>query len=566
MTELPQVLHNVRLARRDPDALVEAPRRRHRAAVEAEIGDHGRVLVRPSGTGAGRAGDGRGSHRGPGRGRRPAWRAPWRPPRGLVGPGRSRRPPLHCSSAGRTEAAVTCGHHRSRSSARHPGRPRAGRRSSIPSAADRRPGRRRDRPGGPPPRPDRRGRPPEGGRPPPAGTPGVTCLLRHRSPATEAGALVGTAVARLAGIERELDAGAAALDTEHLEAVNAALIRVRDAAWAVQRDRLPTAEKVRLLAGRRRAGRPSRPSPPCSRPCPPSIALEVRGRDPPACTCRHRPRPRPHRPRSPAARRGRDGDHLFETSPCAPPTVGDGTSVLSFVYKAAAEIGELGDNTRCPCGPPSPPTSCSTSPSRPTPRMPWSSATPAGPASGSSPRPTPIRSTPRDEVEAIPEGPLRHRRAQRRRRQLRRPQGRPRPHPRPERSPPTRRSSPPWSPRAGWRRARGSTPPSGPRSPPWRARSPSAPAAHRPRPPPPRAAGQRPGPLRRRGRKDLYIVASGPTVWSRRPRPTCAWTARRRPTPTTPRPAGARSWSSTAAGRHPSRGSTATPTTARPCR
>jgi len=48
MTELPQVLHNVRVARRDP-ALVD-----HLAddiaAVQAELGDHGRVLVRPSGT------------------------------------------------------------------------------------------------------------------------------------------------------------------------------------------------------------------------------------------------------------------------------------------------------------------------------------------------------------------------------------------------------------------------------------------------------------------------------------------------------------------------------------
>ncbi len=48
MTQLPQVLHNVRLARRDP-AMVE-----HLAAdiaaVEADLGDHGRVLVRPSGT------------------------------------------------------------------------------------------------------------------------------------------------------------------------------------------------------------------------------------------------------------------------------------------------------------------------------------------------------------------------------------------------------------------------------------------------------------------------------------------------------------------------------------
>ena len=48
MTELPQVLHNVRVARRDPtlvDRLADDI-----AAVEAELGDHGRVLVRPSGT------------------------------------------------------------------------------------------------------------------------------------------------------------------------------------------------------------------------------------------------------------------------------------------------------------------------------------------------------------------------------------------------------------------------------------------------------------------------------------------------------------------------------------
>jgi phosphoglucosamine mutase len=48
MTQLPQVLHNVRVARRDP-ALIE-----HLAAdievIEAELGARGRVLVRPSGT------------------------------------------------------------------------------------------------------------------------------------------------------------------------------------------------------------------------------------------------------------------------------------------------------------------------------------------------------------------------------------------------------------------------------------------------------------------------------------------------------------------------------------
>ncbi|MCB1013548.1 MAG: phosphoglucosamine mutase, partial [Acidimicrobiales bacterium] len=48
MTQLPQVLHNVRVARRDPSVAdrLAGPI----AAVEADLGDQGRVLVRPSGT------------------------------------------------------------------------------------------------------------------------------------------------------------------------------------------------------------------------------------------------------------------------------------------------------------------------------------------------------------------------------------------------------------------------------------------------------------------------------------------------------------------------------------
>ena len=48
MTQLPQVLKNVRVAHRDPDIATHIAV--EIAAVEAELGDHGRVLVRPSGT------------------------------------------------------------------------------------------------------------------------------------------------------------------------------------------------------------------------------------------------------------------------------------------------------------------------------------------------------------------------------------------------------------------------------------------------------------------------------------------------------------------------------------
>ena len=52
----------------------------------------------------------------------------------------------------------------------------------------------------------------------------------------------------VATIEADLDHGAA-LRSPDLEAVNAALVRLKDAAWAVQRDRLRTARAVADLAG-----------------------------------------------------------------------------------------------------------------------------------------------------------------------------------------------------------------------------------------------------------------------------------------------------------------------------
>lgn len=48
MTQLPQVLKNVRVAHRDPEVAQKIAA--EIALVEAELGDHGRVLVRPSGT------------------------------------------------------------------------------------------------------------------------------------------------------------------------------------------------------------------------------------------------------------------------------------------------------------------------------------------------------------------------------------------------------------------------------------------------------------------------------------------------------------------------------------
>lgn len=179
-----------------------------------------------------------------------------------------------------------------------------------------------------------------------SGTPGVTCLLQHRSLGAEAGALVETVTDRLVAIERELDAGADGLAPEHLEAVNAALIRVKDAAWAVQRDRLPTAEKVRSLAGTD-AGRSAIEAFTSVQQALSALdRLEVRGRDSAGLHLLVTGHGLDLASPAVASLLGeREGDHLFETLAVRAAAGHDGTSVLSFVYKAAAEIGELGDNT-----------------------------------------------------------------------------------------------------------------------------------------------------------------------------------------------------------------------------
>ena len=131
------------------------------------------------------------------------------------------------------------------------------------------------------------------------------------------------------------------LETADIEETNAALVRAKDVLWALRRDRLRTAAAVSALAGR--DGRTS------------ALAgfyavqlalsaidrLEVRGRDSAGL----------HLfvwdhgldlddPELAARLAGRGEDPLY---PSGAVRVAGGA--LSFVYKAAAEIGELGDNT-----------------------------------------------------------------------------------------------------------------------------------------------------------------------------------------------------------------------------
>jgi glucosamine--fructose-6-phosphate aminotransferase (isomerizing) len=174
------------------------------------------------------------------------------------------------------------------------------------------------------------------------GVPGVRSLLGDPQAALLVEDRVEQLTARLDHLERDLDERlGGALAPAELERVNAALVRARDAVWAVGHDRLRTAREVAALAG-----------------ADPSVAaleafhsvqvalsaidrLEVRGRDSAGLhlLVRHH---------------GLDLDEpaigRLVDARAADPLFGSGSvrafdDQLAFVYKAAAEIGELGDNT-----------------------------------------------------------------------------------------------------------------------------------------------------------------------------------------------------------------------------
>ena len=171
------------------------------------------------------------------------------------------------------------------------------------------------------------------------GVPGVRTLLADPGAHDQIKALVRQLEDGARALESDLDHGHAA---DHVEAVNAALIRVRDGLWAIGRDRLDHAAAVARILG----DRPSHPAAVAAlRAVEIAMAsidrLEVRGRDSAGVqvlvtghgldlTAEDMQR----------ALQGRVDDALYTSM--AVRVLPDGG--LSFVYKAAAEIGELGDN------------------------------------------------------------------------------------------------------------------------------------------------------------------------------------------------------------------------------
>lgn len=150
--------------------------------------------------------------------------------------------------------------------------------------------------------------------------------------------------AHIGEIERHLDElNLEAPDSEmaSLESINSALIEVKDAAWAVERDRLRNAAAVAGLGAV--AARPAGAAVYLSiqQALSSLDRLEVRGRDSAGIHILVWGHGLDLQSRELKAMLAKRGDDVLFTDGAV--RVHDG--ILSFVYKAAAEIGELGDNT-----------------------------------------------------------------------------------------------------------------------------------------------------------------------------------------------------------------------------
>ncbi|MDQ1433050.1 MAG: hypothetical protein QOF40_3652, partial [Actinomycetota bacterium] len=146
----------------------------------------------------------------------------------------------------------------------------------------------------------------------------------------------------LATIDLQLDSGLVDVGSDRLEHVNAALLRAKDLAWAIAEDRVRTAEAVADLLNGSIGSAAVEAFASVQTALSALDRLEVRGRDSAGLHLLVRGHGLDLEARGVRAMLDqRASDPLFRSE-----AVRAADGALSFVYKAAAEIGELGDNTR----------------------------------------------------------------------------------------------------------------------------------------------------------------------------------------------------------------------------
>jgi glucosamine--fructose-6-phosphate aminotransferase (isomerizing) len=174
------------------------------------------------------------------------------------------------------------------------------------------------------------------------GTPGVRALLGAPALVTEIDAGVAELEDEARRQEARADEGTLGITGVALEGFNAALIRLKDATWAVRHDRLRTAQEVAGLAGEGAPVAAIEAFTAVQVALSAIDRLEVRGRDSAGLHLLVTGHGLDLADADLQAELGvRTADPLFQSLAVRTPE-----GHLSFAYKAAAEIGELGDNTR----------------------------------------------------------------------------------------------------------------------------------------------------------------------------------------------------------------------------
>ncbi len=178
-------------------------------------------------------------------------------------------------------------------------------------------------------------------------TDGVWALVHDRRLLAEVEGVTAQLSETISAIEAGLDAGPGEPnrdgDPDPVEAVNAAVVRLKDAVWSIQRDRVRTARAVAALAGSEPGWAATEAYSAIQQALSAIDRLEVRGRDSAGIHVLVRGHGLDLNSAAVTrmlALRGAP-DPLFRSG-----AVRAVDGCLSFVYKAAAEIGELGDNTR----------------------------------------------------------------------------------------------------------------------------------------------------------------------------------------------------------------------------
>ncbi len=177
------------------------------------------------------------------------------------------------------------------------------------------------------------------------GVPGITALMIDNNHREQLDALAKQLSDDFDAIGVHLDAGSVAVASDDLEAVNSALVRAKDGAWAIHADRVRTAIVVADLAGIIGSDKSGVNQTVIEGYASIQIALagidrlEVRGRDSAGIHVLVRNSVLTKKDRAEIEDEGRSDDRFGNRS------VRFVNDVVGFVYKAAAEIGELGDNT-----------------------------------------------------------------------------------------------------------------------------------------------------------------------------------------------------------------------------